>query len=78
MTKLTCPICGAEAGESKPRTGEFDVFNCPTHGEFEVSDTAMSIRPGKASADHWERSLERAKLRAGSGEPPRVLDNDFL
>jgi hypothetical protein len=68
MTTMTCPICGAEAGQSKPRTGEFDVFNCPTHDEFEVSDTAMSIRAGKASPSHWETALERAKLRAESGE----------
>ena len=67
MTTMTCPICGAEAGKSKPRTAEFDVFNCPTHGEFEVSDTTMSTRLGKASPEHWERSLERAKLRAESG-----------
>jgi hypothetical protein len=78
MTTMTCPICGAEAGESKPRTGEFDVFDCPTHGEFEVSDTAITTRLGKASPEHWERSLDRAKLRAGSGKRPRILDDDFL
>jgi hypothetical protein len=77
MTTTTCPICGSEA-EEVPRTGDFDGFDCPTHDKFEVANTAMSIRPGKASADHWERSLERAKLRAGRGKPPRILDNDFL
>jgi hypothetical protein len=77
MTTTTCPICGSEA-EEMPRTGDFDGFDCPTHDKFEVANTAMSIRPGKASADHWERSLERAKLRAGRGKPPRILDNDFL
>ena len=33
MNTATCPICGAEAGEIelRTRTGEFDVFDCPTH-----------------------------------------------
>jgi hypothetical protein len=80
MTTATCPICGAEAGKIEPRTrtGEFDVFDCPTHDEFEVSDTAMSIRLGKASQSEWERALERAKLRAESGKRPRILEQDFL
>jgi hypothetical protein len=80
MTTATCPICGADAGEMEPRTrtGEFDVFDCPTHDEFEVSDTAMSIRLGKASQSEWERALERAKLRAESGKRPRILEQDFL
>jgi hypothetical protein len=42
----TCPICGAEA-EELPPTGDFHGTRCPTHDEFEVSDTAMSIRRGK-------------------------------
>jgi hypothetical protein len=77
MTTTTCPICGSDA-EELPRTGDFEGFDCPTHDKFEVANTAMSIRSGKASAEHWERSLERAKLRAGSGKRPRILDNDFL
>ena len=80
MTTATCPICGAEAGEREPRTrtGEFDVFDCPTHSQFEVSDTAMSVRAGKASLTEWERALARAKIRAESGKQPRILDDDFL
>ena len=77
MTTTTCPICGSDA-EELPPTGDFVGFDCPTHDKFEVANTAMSIRAGKASAEHWERSLERAKLRAGSGKRPRILDKDFL
>ena len=77
MTMTTCPICGAEA-EELPPTGDFHGIHCPTHDEFEVSDTAMKIRRGKASPDHWERALERAKLRAESGKRPRIVNNDFL
>jgi hypothetical protein len=77
MTATECPICGAEAEESPP-TGDFHGIHCPTHDEFEVSDTAMSIRRGNASPSLWERSLERAKLRAASGQRPRIMDSDFL
>ena len=77
MTTTTCPICGASAQEL-PRTGDSNVIHCPTHDEFEVSDTAMMLRQGVASREHWERSLERAKLRAESGKRPRIVNNDFL
>jgi hypothetical protein len=73
----TCPIWRAEAKEL-PRTGDFHGVHCPTHNEFEVSDTAMMLRQGVASREHWERSLERAKLRAESGKRPRIVNNDFL
>ena len=59
MTTTKCPICGAEA-EELPSTGDFHGIYCPTHDEFEVSDTAMSIRRGNASPSLWERALERA------------------
>jgi hypothetical protein len=72
----TCPICGAEA-EELPPTGDFHGIRCPTH-EFEFSGTVISTRQGKASPSHWERALERAKLRAESGKRPRILDRDFL
>src|SRR5262249_59048507 len=41
-----CPICGPEADELPP-TGDFHGFHCPTHDEFEVSNTAMSVRRGQ-------------------------------
>jgi hypothetical protein len=78
MATTRCPICGSGAQRELPRTGEFDVIHCPKHGEFEVSDTAMSVCDGKASKSLWERALERAQLRAESGMRPRILDNDFL
>jgi hypothetical protein len=77
MTTTRCPICEAEV-EELPPTGDFHGVHCPTHDEFEVSDTAMSIRRGKASPSLWERALERAKLRAESGKRPRIMDTDFL
>jgi hypothetical protein len=61
-TTTTCPICGAEAEELSPSGGDFHHIRCPTHDEFEVSGTAMSIRRGTASPSLWERALERAKL----------------
>jgi hypothetical protein len=73
----TCPICEAEA-EELPRTGDFHGILCPTHGAFDVSDTVMSTRLGKASPSLWERAFERAKLRAESGKRPRIMDQDFL
>ena len=78
MTRTTCPICGAVAERELPRTGDFDVIHCPKHGEFEVSDTAMAAWDGKASQSHWERSLDRAKLRAEGGKRPQIMDDDFL
>jgi hypothetical protein len=77
-TTTSCPICGEEA-EELPSTGDFQSIRCPKHNEFEVSGTAMSFRGGgRASPDSWERALKRAKLRAGSGKRPRILDDDFL
>jgi hypothetical protein len=78
MATTRCPICGSGAQRELPRTGEFDVIHCPKHGEFEVSDTAMAAWDGKASQSLWERALERAKLRAESGNRPRIMDADFL
>jgi hypothetical protein len=77
VARTTCPICGAEAEELSPTGGDFHHIRCPTHDEFEVSGTAMSIRGGKASSDHWETALERAKLRSETGKRPRILDEDF-
>jgi hypothetical protein len=77
MNAMTCPICGAEA-EELPQTGDFHGIRCPSHGEFEVSDSAISIRRGQASSSHWERSLERATLRAERGKRPRIMDSDFI
>jgi hypothetical protein len=73
----TCPICGAEAQELSPTGGDFHHIRCPNHDEFEVSGTAMSLREGKASSEHWETALGRAKLRAEPGKRPRIMDSDF-
>jgi hypothetical protein len=61
-----------------PRPGDFHPIDCPTHGKFAVSDTAMKIRRGMATPSHWERSLERAKLRAATGKRLLIEDRDFL
>jgi hypothetical protein len=77
VTTTTCPICGSDA-KALPRTGDFEGVDCPRHHRFNVSDTALKIRRGKASVEHWERSLERAQLRTESGQPPMIKDDDFL
>jgi hypothetical protein len=78
MTSTTpCPICGSDA-MVLPRIGDFEGFDCRRHHRFNVSDTALQIRRGKASVEHWERSWERAKLRTESGEAPMIKDDDFL
>jgi hypothetical protein len=72
-----CPICGSDA-MVLPRTGDFEGFDCPRHHRFNVSGTALQTRRGKASVEHWERSLERAQLRTESGEAPTIKNDDFL
>jgi hypothetical protein len=43
-----------------------------------VSDTVSRARRGKASAEQFERALQRAKTRAAeSGKPPMIMDHDF-
>ena len=69
-----CPICGSDAGEL-PRTS----FDCPQHHRFDVSDTALQTRRGKASVEQWKLALERAKFRAAeSCKPPMIRNHDFL
>ena len=77
MNEKRCPICGGDA-KKFPSTGDFHGFDCPTHGQFEVSGTTMSIRAWNASQSLLERSLDRAKLRTESGKRPRILDDDFF
>jgi hypothetical protein len=72
-----CPICGSDAGEF-PRTGDFEGYDCPQHHRFDVSDTALQTRRGKASVEQWKLALERAKFRAAeSRKPPMIRDHDF-
>jgi hypothetical protein len=78
MTTTPCPICETDA-EALPSTGEIagEGFQCPAHGRFEVSSTAMMRCRQKGILD-WERAFERARARASTGSRPRIEDNDFL
>ena len=76
MTTTTCPICEADA-EALPITGDFEGFDCPAHGKFEVSGTAMTTRRQKGILE-WERAFGRAQARAESGSRPRIMDDHFL
>jgi len=71
----TCPICGSEA-EMLPRTGDADGLNCPLHGHFKVSGSALETRTDASRAE-WERAFDRAKLRTKPGEIPLIMDADF-
>jgi hypothetical protein len=73
-----CPICGAKAEEFWDVEAGFRRFKCPKHDEFEVSQSAMTVRHGAwVYQEFWERALEHAKLRAESGELPRIEGADF-
>jgi hypothetical protein len=48
VTTTVWPICGSDA-EVLPRTGDFESFDCKQHDRFNVTDTALQIRRGKAS-----------------------------
>jgi hypothetical protein len=67
----TCPICDTDA-EALPVTGDFEGFNCPAHGKFEVSGTVMSLRKGTADVPMWEKALQRAKARAANGRSSKT------
>jgi hypothetical protein len=72
-----CPICECD-GEELPRTSDFESFDCPQHHRFNVSETALQTRRGKASVEQWKLALERAKFRAAeSRKPPMIRDHDF-
>jgi hypothetical protein len=73
---LICPICKAEAEEIEP--GIDGVwFRCLKHREFGVSDTALKTRKD-AEPEQWESALKKAIERAGEGNRPKILDEDFL
>jgi len=86
MNDEKCPICGADAKKFLS-TGDFHGFDCPTHGQFEVSETTMSIRAWNASQSLLERSLvgclilqglcggpRRGRGLKGTGSKPAFLD----
>lgn len=72
---LRCPICGSTA---KPldKVGDADGFDCPKHGKFKVSGTAMSTKKDRPPKE-WEAALDRAKKRTKPGEWPAICDADI-
>jgi hypothetical protein len=77
MNEEKCPICGADA-KKFPSTGDFHGFDCPTHGQFEVSGPRCRCEHGMRAKAYWRGRLDRAKLRTESGKRPRILDDDFF
>jgi hypothetical protein len=75
---ITCPICKSDAEEIEPGFFEGKTFWCRKHGEFEVSNSVLSVAglmdsaPGK-----WEAALKNATIRAAAGARPRILSYDF-
>jgi hypothetical protein len=67
----------AEAEEIEPGTFDGVWFRCLKHREFGVSDTALKTRKD-AEPEQWERALKKATERAGEGNRPKILDEDFL
>jgi hypothetical protein len=70
-----CPICGSHA-EALDRTGDAEGFDCPQHGAFKVSDTALASQPS-AGRPKWEAALKLAKERVVPGEWPCVTTYDL-
>lgn len=72
-----CPICGSST-EELPRTGDAEGYDCPQHGQFKVSDTALRSEPTKsAGRSEWEDALKKAKDRTKAGELPTITTYDF-
>jgi len=72
----TCPVCKLEAQDIEPGFFDGKTFRCPKHGDFDVSDTALTTRLS-ASSDEWEAALNKATTRVGAGKRPKILDLDF-
>lgn len=70
-----CPICKTEAA-ALDKTGEADGFDCPHHGKFKVSGTAMTTRQN-ANRDQWEAALKRAKAQQPEQWASLIRDSDF-
>ena len=77
IAMVTCPVCKSEAEEIEPGTFDGVWFRCLKHREFGVSDTALKTRKD-AEPEQWERALKKAVERAGEGNRPKILDEDFL
>jgi hypothetical protein len=74
----TCPICKSDAEEVKSGFIDGKTFRCAKHGEFQVSDSVLSV-PALVDADatQWEAALKNAAWRADPGVRPRILSYDF-
>ena len=77
IAMVTCPVCKSEAEEIEPGTFDGVWFRCLKHREFGVSHTALKTRKD-AEPEQWERALKKAVERAGEGNRPKILDEDFL
>jgi hypothetical protein len=72
-----CPICKKDARQL-PRTGDADIYECPTHKTFKVAGTLLALpKFSEASTADWERALQKAMQRAKSGKWPLILPDDL-
>jgi hypothetical protein len=73
---IRCPICGSEAEEIDQGTFDGSGFRCSTHGEVEVTDSALHE---EHDSEQWERAFRVAKTRAAAGGRgrPRIFIYDF-
>jgi hypothetical protein len=70
----TCPICGADAEEIDQGTFDGTAFRCSTHGEVEITDSALHEEHDR---EQWERAFRVAKRRAVDRARPRIFTYDF-
>jgi hypothetical protein len=77
MTTLVCPICNSSAQEL-PRYGDATGYNCPTHGDFKVANTALAEAKAKDyTREQWEAALSKAEQRTEPDEWPLIITDDF-
>ena len=72
---VICPICESEA-KSLDVLGDWDGYDCSTHGKFKVAGTVAATRV-KAGRAQWEAALKQAKARCQHDEWPLIKDGDF-
>ena len=76
--RLPCPICGSDAIEIDQGPFDGTAFRCKTHGEAEVTHSALSEYRG-AGREQWERAFQFAWTRAAAaGGRPRIFTYDFV
>jgi hypothetical protein len=71
---IRCPICG-QGHEIDVGTFDGHAIRCPTHDEFELTDSALREK-SREPAD-WTEALSLVKRRMVPGKRPRIFTYDF-